>query len=286
MKLFDKVRPRRTSEEIAAHIRHSLVDGGLKAGDKLPDEAELALRLGVTRGALRDAIRALRVSGVVELRTGRYGGAYISSGQPRVLSENMVDLLHLQGLTIEQLTEARIWIEDLVVRVACSRATEADLQAMEANVEQARALQDDGRLDEKAVVHIGFHNLLAQATQNPLLVIVMHTLTDVMTAFVRTHGADSGRSTFGSRKRFLAAMRSRDAEAAVEEMRSNLRRVHKLYVRLARDRRDGAGAAASAATESPAPARPPARPAKAPRTPAAPAPALSAGRRARTRAAG
>jgi GntR family transcriptional repressor for pyruvate dehydrogenase complex len=234
--LFDKVRPRRTYEEVATRIRRSFADGAVKPGDKLPADDVLARRLGVSRGALREALRALEVAGVVELRTGRNGGAYISGGKPKVLSDNMVDLLHLQSVTIEQLTEARIWIEDIIVRAACARATEEDLAALDANVAHARELYRQGRLAEKAAVNIDFHNLLAQATKNPFLVIVTGTLTEVMAAFVRETSADAGPATFTSRKRFMAAMRARDAEAAVEEMRKNLRRVNKVYEKLALDK--------------------------------------------------
>ncbi len=261
MQLFDRISPRRTFEEIATRIRRSFVDGTLKRGDKLPPDEELAAHLGVSRGALRGALRALEVAGVVELRTGRHGGSYISGGKPKVLSDNMVDLLHLQGLTIEQLTEARIWIEDIVVRAACTRATEADLAALDANIERAKALFDQGRLLEKAVANIEFHDVLAQATQNPLLVIVMHALTDVMTAFVQVNGGDTSRSTFASRTRFMAAMRVRDVDAALEEMRSNLRRVNSIYVRLARQHRNAPAAAPAprAAVARPVPPAAPTR---------------------------
>ncbi len=232
MQLFDKVRPRRTYEEVAARIRRAFADGSLKTGDRLPPEAELAEHLGVSRGAVREALRSLQASGVVELRK---GGATVSVGQPRVLVDNLADLLHLQGVTIEQLTEVRLWIEEIVVRAACRRATEADLKTLQANVDQAQALFNQGRMLEKAVVNIRFHDLLAQATQNPLLVIVVNTLTEVMTAFVQQNGVDRSRSTFTSRRRFMAAMCARDEEAAVDEMRGSLRRVHRLYLRLARE---------------------------------------------------
>jgi GntR family transcriptional repressor for pyruvate dehydrogenase complex len=233
VQLFEKVRARRTYEEVASRIRRSFIDGNVKAGDKLPEDAELVRHLGVSRGALKDALRALEVAGVIELRTGRNGGAYVSAGKPKILSDNMVDLLHLRGVTIAQLTEARIWIEDIVVRVACARATEDDLTALDANIAVAKTLFEQGRLPEKAAANIDFHNILAQATKNPLLMIIMSTLTEVISAFVRETQANAGAVTFSSRKRFMAALRARDAEAAVEEMRRSLRRLHRLYEKLA-----------------------------------------------------
>ncbi|MEO8296929.1 MAG: FCD domain-containing protein [Burkholderiales bacterium] len=236
MQPFDKIRTRKTFEEVALRIRSAFIDGSLRPGDKLPSDEDLCARLGVSRSALREALRALEVAGVVDLRTGRHGGAYVSSGDPKVLSANMTDLLHLQSISMQQLTEARVLIEDQVVRLACERASAADLAALEANVVEAKALHREGRLDEKAARNIEFHNVLAAATKNPVLIIVMRTLTDVISAFQRVAGSETGTAVFLSRDRFMKAMHARDADAAVDEMNKNMRRIAKVYIRLARER--------------------------------------------------
>lgn len=116
---------------------------------------------------MREALRSLEASGVITLRTGKGGGAYVSSGSPSAVSASLTDLFYLQQISIENLTEARIEIEDAVVRLACRRATAEDLALLDANIDAAMALHRQGRLQEKAAMNIEFHNLLAAASKNP-----------------------------------------------------------------------------------------------------------------------
>ncbi|CAN5638496.1 FadR/GntR family transcriptional regulator [soil metagenome] len=269
MQLFDKVRIRRTSEEVAVRLRRHLVDGTLKPGEKLPRDEVLSKGLGVSRGAVREALKALEADGVIESRRGRNGGAFIRDVKPSVLSEGALDLLQVEGVTIEQLTEARLWVEDAVVRAACVRATDEDLAKLEANTSAARAQYDRGLLTDKALTLIKFHDLLANATRNPMLVVIVKTLTEVMSAFARVNGGDPSTTTFVSRKRFIAAMRARDVEAAVDEMRKNTRYTEKVYLRVARQRKIDATARTASHSSSPAAAGKASSPAAAPKSPRA-----------------
>jgi DNA-binding FadR family transcriptional regulator len=183
---------------------------------------------------LREALRTLEIAGVVELRSGRSGGAFITRGKPNVVSDSMADLLRLGNVSWHDLTEARIWIEEIIVRVACKRATASDIAALEENIRNAAALFEKGELMAKTEVLIDFHNLLARATRNPVLAMIQRTLTDMMLQFARRLGSETTREVFRSRQRFMAAFAARDADAAVAEMEHNLKKVHRLYLRLAR----------------------------------------------------
>ena len=74
---FTRVRPRRTFEAVSEGLRQMIAEGQLKPGDKLPPERELCDRLGVGRASLREALRSLEAAGILELRTGRAGGAFV-----------------------------------------------------------------------------------------------------------------------------------------------------------------------------------------------------------------
>lgn len=74
---FTPVRPRRVYQEICSQVRRRVADGQLKPGDRLPPERELAQALGVSRGAVREALRALEYAGVIAMRAGAKGGAFI-----------------------------------------------------------------------------------------------------------------------------------------------------------------------------------------------------------------
>jgi DNA-binding FadR family transcriptional regulator len=145
----------------------------------------------------------------------------------------MADLLRLGDISWNHLTEARIWIEEVIVRTACARATQADIELLEENIRQAMLLFEKGQLSAKTDVLIDFHNILAQATRNPVLVMIARMLTDMLRYFTRRLGSETTRAVFRSRRRFMNAFAAGDADAA-EGNGHNLRKVHRLYLRLAR----------------------------------------------------
>ncbi|MEN9775659.1 MAG: hypothetical protein RL322_2729 [Pseudomonadota bacterium] len=220
------IRVRRTFEEVALQLRAMFTDGRLRPGDRLPPERELSQQLGVSRSALREALRTLEISGVIELRKGRKGGAFVTSGNFDAVTANFRDLLTLGNLKFEELTEARTWLAEIVVRVACERATEQDFEALEANVNAAEALLAEGRHAEKIDLNIEFHNILARATRNPLLEMNVRTISDVMHGFADRY---EERTDFGmpERRRVIAALRARDSERATRELLSVMCRWHK-----------------------------------------------------------
>jgi len=224
----------RAFEEVVEQVREMLSGGELKPGERLPAERAFSRRLNISRSALREALRTLEIAGVVELRNGRSGGAFITRGNPDVVSDSMADLLRLGNVSWHDLTEARIWVEEIIVRVACKRAAARDISALEENIRHARALFEKGQLMAKTEVLIEFHNVLARATRNPVLVMITRALTDMMLQFARRLGSETTREVFRSRRRFMTAFAARDADAAVAEMERNLKKVHRLYLRLAR----------------------------------------------------
>src|SRR4051812_29624075 len=94
---FKPVR-RRAYQEIAASIREMVVSGALKAGEKLPAERDLAEQLGVGRNVTREALRALEAGGLIEMRRGKWGGAFVRSAGGDAVAGQMTDLLRMGGV--------------------------------------------------------------------------------------------------------------------------------------------------------------------------------------------
>jgi len=246
METFKPVRVQRTFEEVVNQVREQLASGELVPGERLPPERELARQLNVSRSALREGLRTLEIAGIVELRKGRAGGAFVTRGNPKVVSDSMADLLRLGDVSWIDLTESRIWIEEIIVRVACERATAKDHAELEENIRQAMELFEKEQLMQKTEVLIEFHNILARATRNPVLVMVTRMLTDTLRHFTRRLGSETTRAVFRSRRKFMRAFVARDVEASVKEMERNLIKVHRLYLRLAKSGRVRSNAARSA----------------------------------------
>lgn len=229
---FATVAPARAVDEIAAQVRRMVAQGQLKPGDRLPSERDLAVRLQVSRNTLREALRTLEHAGLVEMRKGASGGAFVRSGSHGVIVTGLSDLYHLGAITPEQLTEARIWISEIVVRVACERATEEDFARLEQNIEAATRADAAGSFDERQRLHREFHVLLARLTRNPIIEMTMEGMMEVLGRFIERIGPSENPFTLPSRRRFMKHLRHRDAPAAVAEMTKLLGRLHTKYLAL------------------------------------------------------
>ena len=230
--VFQPIKRRRLSDEVTAQIRARIAAGELKPGDKLPPERELAEALQVSRGAVREAIRGLEQSGVVTLQHGVKGGAFIGTGDPASIGDSFLDMFHLGGVSLSDLTEARLWLEASVVRMACERASRDDLAALDANVDEAERLFKAGRYEDKIDVNVEFHNILARATHNPVMVMLMGALMEVMRDFAHAVGGERHDLTIRARREFLRHVRAGDAEAAEEAMARQVKDLQQRYLQV------------------------------------------------------
>jgi DNA-binding FadR family transcriptional regulator len=229
---FRPIERRRASDEVAIRIRELLGSGKLVPGDRLPAERDLAQQLGVGRGALREALRSLEESGLLRRKPGKAGGSFVAEGDLGSVAGPMADLIRLGGVTPLDVTEARLLIEEVVVRLACVRATDEDLDVLERMVEEAKALYERGLMTEKTHRNIEFYEVLAESTKNPVIAIIMRSITAVLRQVSEVIGSHPGRSIILSHQRLLRALRRRDQEAAVAETRKNLVKVQRWYASL------------------------------------------------------
>lgn len=227
---FQVIRSTRAFEEIASQIRNELVEGRLKVGSRLPSERALAEQFGVSRNTLREALRSLEHAGLIQLLKGASGGAFISERSGEAIVTGLADLYHVGAIRPAQVTEARIWLESIIVREACVRATAEDLAVLEGNILEAEAASLSGDFPLRAAKHIDFHRILARMTDNPIMIIVMDGVLDVLHHFVRTIGEYQNAFVLPSRRRFMKHMEEGNVEAAVAEMESSLKRLQRAYL--------------------------------------------------------
>src|SRR6266853_2154830 len=186
---FRRIRTQRAFEEIAEQIRGELVSRRLRAGDRLPAERALAEQFGVSRNTLREALRSLENSGLLRLQKGAAGGAFVRESTGDAIVTGLRDMFHLGAIEPQHLTEARVLIESTVVRLACERATPEDIAALNANIAAAeQAIRDQMPFFGRAAINLDFHRVLARATKNPVILIVMEALLDVMKHFIEQIG--------------------------------------------------------------------------------------------------
>jgi len=228
---FRPIHTRRAFEEICERIREQLALGQLKPGDKLPPERDLAQQLGVSRNVLREALRSLEMAGVLRLQKGVKGGAFIREGDTSRMNVVMRDMLSLGTISVRELSEARIDVLDLVVRLACTHARQPDFEALEANVERTELATREGRLLDRVECSREFYKLLAASTGNKVIAMIMDSVTEIHMRFVYAKVVSSGVAMLRlaeKRRQFLSALRARNASTATRLMRAHLESVQRM----------------------------------------------------------
>lgn len=220
----------RPADSIQAQIRKLIAAGRLKPGDRLPTERELSEQFAVSRNTVRQAIRSLADGGLLEVRKGATGGAFISGGGAAAVRASMVDLYSLGTIQPAHLTEARLLIGVEVVRLACQRGTPEELAELEHNVQLADEAAKAGEVERRTVINLEFYRLLARMTHNPLLEIVTDAVMAITLRFVEEFMRTSTVTVMPFRRKLLEDLHRRDCEAAAERMREHLLRLQKVYL--------------------------------------------------------
>lgn len=222
--LYKPVKTSRLYEQIVQQVEESILKGQLKAGDQLPAERELAQNFGVSRTAVREAIRALREKGLVEAYSGR--GTFVTYGTSQAVRQSL-DLLVRVGQNdgTAHLAELRQILEPEIAALAASRIEEQLLASMkEAVATMDRSLHDP---DSYVEADLDFHLALAEAVENPLVLSLLDSIVGMLREQrSRIFNVDGGpeRGQF-HHKRILRAIERHDSEAAREAMRAHLQQI-------------------------------------------------------------
>lgn len=194
-------------------IRELIAGGVFSPGAKLPKESELALRLGVSRNSLREAVRALELVGVVEARQG--DGTYVTSLDPSLLLDVLsyvIDFSHEESML--QLLEVRRLLEPAATALAAARATPEQLEEIGEALERM-----DGSTEVESLLEAdsAFHAAIAHASGNPALAALLGNLSGTTFRARIRRGYSDARAMDETRRehhRIYDALRARDPELA------------------------------------------------------------------------
>jgi GntR family transcriptional regulator, transcriptional repressor for pyruvate dehydrogenase complex len=223
--LFVPVSVTRASSAIVEQIRSAILGGRLKQGERLPPERELAAQFGVSRVTVRDALRALEATGLVEIRVGARGGAFVSAPSGSFVGQAMSDLMAMSVVSPEDVVEARLVVELGIVTLACARATDEDLAALRALAERSKEELAAGTYTRE--LSWEFHALLSQAAHNEAIEGLTQSFRDSLSMHpvrVREPRAKAFAATVDEHARILAAVEARDGATARQEIATHLLR--------------------------------------------------------------
>jgi GntR family transcriptional repressor for pyruvate dehydrogenase complex len=211
-------------EQVADRIQDMIVQEALRPDDRLPGERELAERMGVSRSVIREAMRVLKVRGLIEVRPG--SGTYVQELNLDDVSAPLGLLLSMRQMPerYSNLLEVRCTLEVAIAGLAAQRATEKDIAAMEAAIAASEANVDDG---EQFIRHdLAFHAALAVATHNELYSVLLAPIADLSFEFrMTTYRYDAQSTIEGARIhhcRILDQVKAQSPEGTRQAMRAHL----------------------------------------------------------------
>jgi GntR family uxuAB operon transcriptional repressor len=226
-KIPEPVAPEaRLYRQVADKIEAMIAQDAIPVGERLPSERDLAARLAVSRASLREALIALELSGIVEVRGG--SGVYVSgkAGQAIALAE--------AGPGPFEVLSARRMIEIEVVAIAARVATDGAIDAILRAVEEMERQHDNYATNEQ--LDRNFHLAIANATGNSALVGVMNYLWNQRGRLwhkLKEHfqTEELRKETLADHRQIFQAIASHDPQAARQAMRAHLERVTRTFSR-------------------------------------------------------
>ncbi|MGB8323677.1 MAG: FadR/GntR family transcriptional regulator [Candidatus Acidiferrum sp.] len=221
--MYKIVRSSRLYEQIVQQVEESIQKGQLKPGDQLPPERELAEQFGVSRTAVREAVKALREKGLVEAYPGR--GTFITDGTSYTIRQSLDRMMRSGNEGFAFLAEVRQILEPEIAALATTRADDEALEAMRKQVEIMDAAQEDP--DAFIEADLDFHLALAEAAANPIILSLIDSIVGLlreqrMGIFQVEGGPERGQY---HHKKILQAVEHRDSAGAREAMKAHLTQV-------------------------------------------------------------
>ncbi|WP_147821704.1 FadR/GntR family transcriptional regulator [Salidesulfovibrio onnuriiensis] len=219
--LLDPIKKSRISEQVADKLEELILTRQLKQGEKLPSERKLMQMVGVGRGAVREALRILEIKGYIESKQGI--GAFVKNADGDIhipLSHWLSD----KNEILPNIFEVRLILEPDVAALAAKRITPKLLDELRATHEEFSQSVEQGDLPKSIMADAQFHELLAKATRNKLLIFTMGTLQKSIIMGWKASLKVPGRSmkTVHEHEEILNAVASGDAHKASAVMRKHL----------------------------------------------------------------
>jgi GntR family transcriptional repressor for pyruvate dehydrogenase complex len=228
---FKEITPIRLYESVIEQIMELIKNNELKPGDKLPPERELAEKLSISRGSLREAFRVLESRGFIKSKPG--GGRYIREIRKNGHNDTENIILSLEKSSILELLEAREIFEVKIVKLVAQRATVEDIKSIGAALNKMN--EEDGLEDDKKTESdTEFHLAIASASHNFVFVNIMKLHLDLLKETREKTWQIPGRreKQYQEHQTIFQAIKEHNSKKAEEAMLKHLRKVREVLANI------------------------------------------------------
>ena len=227
--LFRPVTPKRTFEDISEQIKNLIYSKALKPNDRLPSERELAERFNTGRMSVREALRILEESGFISIKQGADGGIFIKELDSTGMTKSLSGLMNVGNLTLQEIKEARIAIESIILESGIKRFTKGQLAALESNIKDCEKFYKSRKKEEYPEFsdeQLGkFHILIAETSKNRLYKYFMKSLLDLYVNQIIRYIPDSAEYSkhLKQHREIYEAIKIKDLKRAKKAIENHMR---------------------------------------------------------------
>ncbi len=216
--LLTPLRKERLNEKVASQIKDLIFSNEIGMGQKLPSERDLAARLGVSRVVVREALRSLEQSGLIDIRPGTAGGAFVVYNLHMPLFNVARDLVASGKLSLAHFVGARTVIERFSVRLAAEHARPSDIEELRHIDESFLGDLADSTKFRKS--HASFHIQIAELSRNPLIKLMVQSVFELLDRLRpdTSQSAQFIRGTYARHEAILDAMEKKNFPLCEELM--------------------------------------------------------------------
>jgi len=228
---FKEITPVRLYESVIEQIMDLIKSNELKPGDKLPPERELAEKLSISRGSLREAFRVLESRGLIKSKPG--GGRYIREIRKNGHNNTENIILSLEKSSILELLEAREMLEIKIAKIAAQRATPEDIELIKEALNKINE-EEELKHGKETESDTEFHLAIASASHNFVFVNIIKLHLDLLKDTREKTWKIPGRKEeqYQEHQVIFQAIKEHDAKKAGETMLKHLKNVREVLVKI------------------------------------------------------
>lgn len=212
---------------LAEHLRESILRGEIPEGDSLPSERDLVTQTGLSRGAVREALRTLAVEGLVHTSHGRFGGSVVMLPGNESMAAAINRFVQGRKLSLRTLQETREVLEPFLARLAAERRTEDNLRELKSLHGDLLASVD--HFQDFASINVKWHNAVAKASGNELLAALLYSISHgvhIATSTEEYDTMETRRQVVKIHSRINDAIEAGNPELAERSMRQHMLATH------------------------------------------------------------
>lgn len=214
----------KASALLAERLREQILSGELRQGAALPVERALAADTGMSRTAVREALRMLEAEGLTETRPGRGGGSFVRRPSLDTMDRSLTAFIDARQVSFESLADVREALEPAVAELAARRRTNEDLAQIALHLHHQEQAGED--MDVFLLHNVEFHMAIVRAGHNDLMLAIIRSLSAAIHRGTEANNVldpETRHQTVRAHQRLLDAIRRQDAPAAREAMSKHLR---------------------------------------------------------------